>query len=314
MRRFRQFWRSKHRLLQLFDAERAKAIARLFADPEKAKRALTFLTRYSCDAETVNGHTINLIWSDRALWDQLGKSGWSVEALSSDELFAVTPYGNVHLRPATNDIFIFKEIALRDDYKLSRLQTGLGTVVDLGGNIGIFASLCAPHCERLICVEPLSENVAQLQKNLKANALEAKCQVLHGAVWSDNGEVTVPKSAENSGGHSLVIGGYECYGEETVQAITLEGLFERFEIERVDLLKCDIEGAELEVFKSASAKTLGRIDRIILEIHPGAAYSTGELEQMVAHIQSSGFEIVGPRRYKRPLRKQRASVLEFNRS
>lgn len=58
----------------------------------------------------------------------------------------------------------------------------------------------------------------------------------------------------------------------------------------VDLLKIDIEGAEYEVLKSASAETLQRVHRIVLEFHPNAPQ-----DEAIGPLTSNGFRM---RRYQ----------------
>lgn len=54
--------------------------------------------------------------------------------------------------------------------------------------------------------------------------------------------------------------------KEQVDALTVDDLFREYAIDRIDLLKLDIEGSEAEVFASSSG-WIDRVDAICLELH-----------------------------------------------
>ena len=55
----------------------------------------------------------------------------------------------------------------------------------------------------------------------------------------------------------------------------------------VDLLKVDIEGAELELF-SENTKWLSRVRNIIIEIHPDRI----DGQSVISHIVNAGFDYI----------------------
>jgi FkbM family methyltransferase len=63
--------------------------------------------------------------------------------------------------------------------------------------------------------------------------------------------------------------------EAGFRGVTVEGLMQEFAIERIDLLKLDIEGAEKEIFGSGTTCWLDRVEVIAIELHdryrPGCA-------------------------------------------
>jgi len=76
---------------------------------------------------------------------------------------------------------------------------------------------------------------------------------------------------------------------ETVQAHSLEDFFLDQDIDRVDLMKMDCEGAEYEILFGVSERTLARIDRLIMEYH-----DVGEGRNhhaLVAFLVKSGFVV-----------------------
>ena len=66
---------------------------------------------------------------------------------------------------------------------------------------------------------------------------------------------------------------------------------ESFELEKVDVLKLDIEGAELDVLESIPDSLLRKIDQITVEFHdfiPGYA-TLNRIEQTRGRLEASGF-------------------------
>jgi FkbM family methyltransferase len=54
---------------------------------------------------------------------------------------------------------------------------------------------------------------------------------------------------------------------EKVNALTLEMFLRQNAISRVDLLKMDIEGSEIDVFEGATDEDLQRVDQFTIEFH-----------------------------------------------
>jgi len=59
------------------------------------------------------------------------------------------------------------------------------------------------------------------------------------------------------------LSGNICYA---TQAITIDKIMQIFDLEKIDILKIDIEGAEKEVF-SDSSSWIERVESIIIELH-----------------------------------------------
>lgn len=80
-------------------------------------------------------------------------------------------------------------------------------------------------------------------------------------------------------------------GMETVEIRTVDGMMRESGVERVDFLKVDTEGFELEVLKGASeALSQGRIGIIQLEFHLTAAEG---LQRLHAFLAPHGYELLG---------------------
>src|SRR6516165_9318324 len=87
---------------------------------------------------------------------------------------------------------------------------------------------------------------------------------------------------------------YNCVLRETiqVQARQLESLLAEFRAPRIDLLKMDIEGAEVGILRSLSRATLRAIGQITVEFHSDPVFGFDlhrEVEDVIRSLQRQGF-------------------------
>lgn len=131
-------------------------------------------------------------------------------------------------------------------------------VVDLGANRGEFSEFIAhKYGCRVLAVEP----VPQVFKAIKDGGLIKKFNYCI-AGKSEKRKLSVPldtcANLYQRGDTSQVV---------EVNCVTLDNFLEENHIEHVDLLKIDIEGAEIELFESIKKEILDRIDQITVEFH-----------------------------------------------
>jgi FkbM family methyltransferase len=165
------------------------------------------------------------------------------------------------------DLWAVKETYLDEFYtRYSEPVQDGWTVVDIGAGVGDFAIKVAyshPY-NRVIAYEPFPGSFELLIRNLAVNAI-ANVMPRQEAVWRETGEITL----DLSGGEPLQIAsGEEMAGDRVkVPAVTLTEVLAQQELERIDLLKLDCEGAEYPILMEAPAETLAKVDRIIMEYH-----------------------------------------------
>jgi FkbM family methyltransferase len=135
------------------------------------------------------------------------------------------------------------------------------TILDLGANAG-FAALFFHRRfpgARIIAVEADPATYARLVRNV---ASLARVTTVHAAIVGHDGPVRFFPSAESiaSSLHPVAGGGRAV----RVPGISIGTLMREHGLGSVDLVKMDIEGAELEALRTAP---LDRIDELIAEIH-----------------------------------------------
>jgi len=202
----------------------------------------------------------------------------------------------IALRPISTDFYTFKEVIVRDVYELDNIAGPLDTVIDIGTNIGLFSLRVAPLAKKLICVEPVSRNRIVAQHNFRLSNNSKKFSLHDLAVTGKSGEnVRIFLSEKNEGGHSISQEHAAQWGEtgyEDVKTISLADLFEMEKVDRCSLLKCDVEGAEFEIFENAPLEILSKIDNLLMEIHLTVeAWSPSRLDSLLEKFRHAGLTL-----------------------
>lgn len=164
---------------------------------------------------------------------------------------------------------------LRMQRMLDRLVKPGATVVDVGANIGyntVYAARCVGDKGRVYALEPAQDNLAVLYGNLFANHL-ANVVVLPYAAGSRREVKPFFLRGEVSAVNSLFQESFYAAVTETVavQIVPLDDLIPH----APDLVKIDVEGAELEVLQGMTRILTARALRLIVEWHPTLQEAAG---------------------------------------
>jgi FkbM family methyltransferase len=161
------------------------------------------------------------------------------------------------------DIYVIGEILHAGLYRLGSVLPASPLVIDAGANIGIASLWLAAKYPgaRLVCFEPERENFALLQRNLTQIA-GATC--VQAALGAHAGEAVLHVT-DNASDHSLTATPGPSRPQR-VPCLTLDDYLEGAGIDRVDLLKLDVEGSELDVLEGMR-RTAGRVQVIAGECH-----------------------------------------------
>ena len=164
------------------------------------------------------------------------------------------------------------------------LLTADSVVLDLGANYGAFANAMASRfqCE-VYAVEASPRVFAQMPTGDFVKKFNFAICGSSGTVAlniSSNHEVTSLKRLHN----------WEYIDTIRVEGLSLDEFLKTESIPQIDLLKVDIEGAEIEVFNSCSDAFLRSIDQITVEFHEwlGGSSKT-EVTDVVSRLQTLGF-------------------------
>lgn len=164
----------------------------------------------------------------------------------------------------------------------------INSAIDIGANVGLFTEWILDRFgsdTKVISVEPNSKacDSFKFMHSGKGNVILEKLAVT--SKDSDtirllvNPENTLISSVEGTGD------GYSEY--EDVETISLLGLLSKHDLEEVDLLKVDVEGAEYDIFSVVTEQDLRRFKHLLIEFHN----NRGRASKLIDKIISAGFDV-----------------------
>jgi len=236
------------------------------ASPVAATRWLTSLVTHlpECARER------SLIPADRA-WARSGAS-------------FTTPSGAVVSLPAAYS-FGAREMYCRNVY----LRAGLamptrGWVVDLGANRGLFSIWAAVTGAQVIAVEAQQGFAPLIQELARHNGVAERVHV----------EIALASGVRASGAKVGVVADDQrwsttSHGAPTRPAdVSIPQLMVKHRIDRIGLLKIDIEGGEFAVLAADDDLSwLHRVDQIAMEIH----CDFGDAPTLIDRLRDNGFDV-----------------------
>lgn len=152
---------------------------------------------------------------------------------------------------------------------LDRILEPGGTFIDIGANEGVYSLYAAARVGRkgrVVAVEPSPREIASLRANLSLNP-RLHVSVVEAAVAETNGwadfHVAEFAHAGQNALASLATGAIPIVEKRAVPTVALDTLVERLPGGKVDIVKIDVEGAELGVLRGA-AETLRKSRPVFL--------------------------------------------------
>lgn len=179
-------------------------------------------------------------------------------------------------------IFIEREYA--DYFPFSESAT----IIDIGGHYGyfsLFAARCTAPDARIFVLEPSSRNFHILRHNLQMNQIE--------------NVVLLPVGLAARAGSAPLFRHLHTYNDstadysdekETVKVWSLSDVLINHQLDEVDFLKMDCEGAEYDILLNTPKETFDKIKTISMEFHdsPKNGYTPNHL---AAFLVKQGFQI-----------------------
>jgi len=202
------------------------------------------------------------------------------------ENYCYCDYDGRRIFAPKNAAGVFMEIFQDEVYEqVWKLNPG-DVVLDIGAYVGMFtvkASRIVGEHGKVVAIEPSPENHAMLVGNCRGldnTILVKKAVMVRGGV----GKLYYSKSAA---ANSLVVRWKEYVKVET---ITLDDLMSELGLEKVDFIKVDAEGAELDVLKGAK-RTLEKGTRLAIAAYHTAPNGEAEIGQVVEALHGVGYRV-----------------------
>ncbi|MFM1929880.1 MAG: hypothetical protein RL387_1208 [Bacteroidota bacterium] len=176
----------------------------------------------------------------------------------------------------------YQEIFVEEIYQFKSNKT-VPIILDCGANIGlstIYFKTIYPNAI-VHAFEPDASLFEILTKNVQSNQFK-QVELHQAAIWTEH--TTLSFDNKGSEGSHIDASGQS---ENKVNAIKLSSILAN--LDAVDFLKMDIEGAEYEVVKDC-APHLHKIDNFFLEYH-GKASETYKLNELLNIVDKAGFKV-----------------------
>lgn len=209
------------------------------------------------------------------------RRAWQLVTFGDDQLF---------VRPGTTDLLMARSCLIDREFDGIALD-GVRVVVDCGACIGASTVAFSNKfpAATVIAVEPEFGNFELLESNTLARP---NVERIRAAVAGAPGTRMVLDPCIGAWGYTVVESQRHLRSMgQSVPAITINALLERYRASEIDILKLDVEGAEKELFES-SVDWIDRVRALVVELHdryvPGCAEAFQRATRHYSRFESCG--------------------------
>lgn len=155
-------------------------------------------------------------------------------------------------------------------------------VIDIGAHKGAFVAYSlAKKARRVIAFEPMPDNFSSLVELINSNQFN-NASVYQKGIGAETGNVEMYLSPISSR-HSIILSKDQRLAHNYI-VIEILSLAECIgSLEKVDFLKMDCEGAEINILLNADTKTISKIKKISIEIHQPV--KSDEIQKLINHLK-----------------------------
>jgi FkbM family methyltransferase len=219
----------------------------------------------------------------------LNLSEWSDPVLLGDALVDVPNIGRFNILAGTDNLYIV--LPSREWELIAEMRTRLkpgDTFVDAGANIGFFSVLGSQLVGpggKVIAIEMMPDVAARLREHIALNEC-ANVQVLETALGDRSGQTVTAWVVDGRPGVTSIVSPLVPTAREmSVQTTALKEVLS--ELDRVALMKLDVERAELAALQGAEP-FLSKVEAIVFEQLRGETSASAFLKQRGFEVRPIG--------------------------
>lgn len=187
--------------------------------------------------------------------------------------------GKVFLRPGTSDLNVYDEVFIGREYELELGQPQY--IVDAGAHVGLAAAYFASRYPEatVIALEPEPRNFRVLQRNARSYP---NIKPVNSGVWGRRASLRI----ENPDDATWSFRVCEDSSGRGIRAVGVADIVAEHGLQRIDVLKLDVEGSEIEVMNTHDA-WLDKVGTLIIELHD--RFRPGCSEALEAALQGYAY-------------------------
>jgi len=173
---------------------------------------------------------------------------------------------------------------------LSQLRKGY-TIFDVGANIGIISVTAAGQSKQVVSIEPDKTNFARLIENLRLNNI-SNVTTLNIGLGSRKEVKKLYKVVESNPGMNRIMDEELDVPYNEIQIETLDSVAQSLGISKIDIIKIDTEGYEMNILKGSNYCIDKFKPAMMLEVDNSLlqAQSSSSLE-LLGFIKEKGYDI-----------------------
>ena len=171
----------------------------------------------------------------------------------------------VRLRIGTTDVATYRQVLVSRQYDFDEPDNAQ-FIIDAGANIGLSAVFFANRFPKakIVAIEPEDSNYRMLCENA---APYPGIRPVRAALWRENEDLFLFDKGHGNHGFQISEDSKEDGSRVgAVLGLTVDAIMRESGVEKVDLLKIDIEGAEREVFEACS-DWISKVGVLMVELH-----------------------------------------------
>lgn len=183
-----------------------------------------------------------------------------------------------------NEMFVERKY---DCYELNDLDV----VLDIGANNGLFTLLMLQSgCRKVYAFEPNKDSLVNLTHMFANND---KVAIVEKAVYINDSDLEFFIDPNNTTIGSLSESHLQTHGSSvqkiTVPAISLKSFMKEHGVDRISLVKMDIEGAEYDIIEHLEDEVYDKVDSFLIEYHDN---TDRRVVRLLDILKSKGYDIV----------------------
>lgn len=237
-----------------------------------------------------------LIKSTSKTYKEIISKGYKIKKHNTCNIIKYNNY-KILIRRISSDITVFKQIFIDNEYesvvnlaKKKIIDHDQIILIDAGANIGLATLYFNQNFKnmRSILIEPDEGNFNILRENLSINNITNCCSIKK-ALWPIDENLQIINTFRDRRNWALRVEKYSNNNVEPISAITITDLIHDFNLDKIDILKIDIEGAEKVLFEHTTISELLRLTKIIvIEIHE----EMSNKEHIISILENHSFDIL----------------------